>query len=96
MPILVINDSKSGCVDANVVTRKGACGFATKCAVEFLEFLGYKRINLKTDQEEAILTLKDSVKRDWDGEIVKRGVPRRGITKQRACGKRKPAGARNG
>ena len=33
MPILVIKDSKSGCIDANVVPRKGECGFATKCAV---------------------------------------------------------------
>ena len=43
MPILVIKDSKSGCIDANVVPRKGECGFATKCAVDLLEFLGYKR-----------------------------------------------------
>ena len=41
----------------------------------FLEFLGYKRINLKTDQEESILTLKDSVKRDWSGEIVEEESP---------------------
>ena len=40
MPILVIKDSKSGCIDAHVVTRKAECGFATKCAVEFMECLG--------------------------------------------------------
>ena len=75
MPILVIKDSKSGCIDANVVPRKGECGFATKCAVECLEFLGYRRINLKTDQEDPILTLKASAKRDWDGEIVEEESP---------------------
>ena len=75
MPILVIKDSKSCCIDANVVPRKGECGFATKCAVDFLEFLGYKRINLKTDQEDPILTLKASAKRDWDGEIVEEESP---------------------
>ena len=70
MPILVITDSKSGYIDANVVPRKGECGFATRCGVRFLEFLGYKRVNFKTDQEESILSLNDSIKREWNGEIV--------------------------
>ena len=63
MPILVIKDSKSGFIEANVVPQKGECGFATRCGVIFLDYLGCRRINSKTDQEEATLRLNDSIKR---------------------------------
>ena len=53
-----------------MVTRTGDCGFAIKVGVAVLNFLGYKRINFKTDQEESILTLKEAIHREWKGEIV--------------------------
>ena len=65
MPILVMTDSKSGFIDANAVPQTGECGFAAKCGVSFLEYLGYKRISFKTDQEESILKLKGSITREW-------------------------------
>ena len=37
--------------------------------------MGYKRIVLKSDQEPAIKTLKEAVKRAWDGEIVMEESP---------------------
>ena len=36
MPILVIKDSKSGFIDANVVPQTGECVFATNCGVSLL------------------------------------------------------------
>ena len=36
MPILVIKDTTTGYINANVVPRKGECAFATKCVVDFL------------------------------------------------------------
>ena len=68
MPILVIKDTSTGYVNANVVQRKGECGFATKCIVDFLNYLGHKKVILKSDQEESIMALKASVQREWQGE----------------------------
>ena len=35
-----------------------------------MEYLGYKRIDFNTDQEEAPLKLKDIINREWGGEMV--------------------------
>ena len=58
MPILVIKDTMSGYIAAQVVLNKGECGHAIEFAIQFLDFLGYKRIVLKTDQEESRMSLK--------------------------------------
>ena len=68
MPILVIKDTKTGYISANVVPRKGECNFATKCVVDFLEYLGYKKVMLKCDQEDSIMTVKKAAQREWQGD----------------------------
>ena len=66
MPILVIKDSKTGFTSADVVTQKGAeCGYAIKKGLSFLEYTVYKKVNLKSDHEEAIVRLKHAIKRAW-------------------------------
>ena len=59
MPILVVKDSMSGYIASQVVINKGECGHAIDFMVKLLDFLGYKRIVLKSDQEESIMSLKN-------------------------------------
>ena len=64
MPILVLKDIMTGYINANVAQRKGECGFATTCVVDFLNYLGYKKVILTCDQEDSIMAVKTSVQRD--------------------------------
>ena len=63
MPILVIKDNVSGYIAAQVVLCKGECGHAIELSIKFLDFLGYKRVVLKSDQEDNIKCLKDAIHR---------------------------------
>ena len=46
-----------------------------KCGVSFLAYLGYTRTNFKPDPDESILTLKESIKREWEGDIIPEESP---------------------
>ena len=70
MPILVVKDRKSGFRAAFVVPRKGKCSHATKRMNKVLDVLGYRRLVLKSDQEPAILQLKEQVKDERTEEII--------------------------
>ena len=67
---MAMKDTKTGYLAASVVPRKGECGYAAKTLTGFLDFVGYKKVILKSVQEEAILTLKKLVKREWSGEMT--------------------------
>ena len=40
-----------------------------------LDFMGYRRVILKSDQEPSIVALCDAVKYGWHGEIVLEASP---------------------
>ena len=63
MPVIVIKDSKSGSVAAELVPRKGAEEYAIEVVKQIIEGLGYDRVMLKSDQEHSIVALKKGSER---------------------------------
>ena len=63
MPIMICKDRKSKMISANVVPEKGANKFAIKKLAQEIVILGYNRIAMKTDDENAVLALKRAAKR---------------------------------
>ena len=70
MPILAIKDRKTGMMQSRVVPAKGNDKYAIKRLVKDIELLGYKKIILKSDNEVAIMALKQAVKRERDQDII--------------------------
>ena len=62
LPILVLKDSKTRLTSWIPVGSKGCDPYATARFVEFVEFLGYRRLFLKSDCEAALVALKKLVK----------------------------------
>ena len=62
MPILVMHDRQSGKVNSNVVPSKGVNPYAVIKCVQNIKLLGYYRLHLKSDQEPAIVALREAVK----------------------------------
>ena len=73
--LVVMKDSMSKAICANVVPRKGDHEYAVMRAVQDIRSLGYKRIILKSDQEPALLKLKEGIVRATDVEIVSEESP---------------------
>ena len=63
MPILVAKDRQKRVLRAGVIPQKGKHWYGVKIASGIVDSLGYKRIILKSDQEPAIKTLRESVVR---------------------------------
>ena len=70
MPILVFRDRESKWITANVVPAKGENGYAIKRLAQDVEYLGYKRIILKSDEENPIMALKRAVRRERTNDIM--------------------------
>ena len=62
MPILVMRDSESKWISSTVVPHKGRRGYAIKRLKKDLEALGHRKMKLRSDQEPAILVLKEQVR----------------------------------
>lgn len=75
MPIMVVKDSRTKYVVAKVVAQKGVCEYAIVSLKKAIEQLGYKKVILRSDNEPAILALKEAVRRETDVEIVSEEVP---------------------
>merc|ERR1711973_507294 len=60
---------------AAVVPSKGKCACAVKKVEEMMDSLGYTKFVLKTDQEPAIMELKDAVRRSRTEEIIPEESP---------------------
>ena len=75
MPILVIKDEHTKRISAHVVPEKGRNPHAIKILRRGIENLGYKKMILRSDQEPAIMALKESVKRERDEDIVMEESP---------------------
>ena len=74
-PILIMRDRRSKTIKANIVPAKGADNYASTVLGNNIERLGYKKIILKSDGENAIKALKNSAKRESDVEIIMEESP---------------------
>ena len=63
-PIIVTRDRKSKIVTAHVVEEKGANEYAVKRLSQDLKLTGYRKIIFKSDNEPAIIALKQGVKKN--------------------------------
>ena len=64
MPILVMKDRKSKAIYVDVVPEKGRHPHAIKRMAQNIGMFGYNRIIIKSDQERAIMQLKECAKRE--------------------------------
>ena len=61
MPIIVVKDSATKAPFAHLLPRKGPDPYAVDRISRDLQLLGHRRFIFKSDQEPAILALKDAV-----------------------------------
>ena len=64
MPILVALDQESGMTFSSVVPKKGANAYAIVRLCNDLSLLGHAKLVLKSDNEPAIISLKEAVQAD--------------------------------
>ena len=69
MPFMVVKDRKSKKMWAFIVKEKGVNPYAVKKLAKILSGTGYRRVILKSDQEPAVMSLKEAVKREIDIEV---------------------------
>ena len=63
-PMIVMKDRKSGTIKAHLVEEKGVNAYAIKRVGQDIGLLGYKRIIFKSDNEPAIIALKEAIKKE--------------------------------
>ena len=61
MPILVFKERKRRVIRARIVPQKGKHWYAIKILKGMLDSTGYKKVIFKSDQEPAMLSLKEAV-----------------------------------
>ena len=77
LPVLIVRDRKSKGIWSHPVPAKGVTHpYPAKALMADLDFMGYKRVILKSDQEPSILALCEAVKHGWHGEIVPEASPK--------------------
>ena len=72
LPVLIVRDRKSKGIWSHPVPSKGPA----RALVADLDFMVYKRVILKSDQEPSIVALCDTVKNGWHGEVVPEASPK--------------------
>ena len=70
MPVVVAKDRDSGWISARVVPKKGKHVYTMKEMSRLIDWLGYRRIIRKTDQEPAIMEFKQCGKSERPEEIM--------------------------
>ena len=70
LPIIVWKERKSGVINAHVVPEKGANHYAAKRIAQDIKWLGYGELVWKSDQEAAIVALRDLVQ-EYVGQAVR-------------------------
>ena len=75
MPIVVAKDNRTKMIMARVVPGEGLDSYAVETLKKIFERLGYKKVILKSDNEPAILALKEAVRQETDVQIVMEEVP---------------------
>ena len=74
-PILVMEDDTTKVITAHMMPRKGPDEYATSRIAQDIRGLGYRKIILKSDQEPAIVALKDSVSAATGIEVIPEESP---------------------
>ena len=87
MPMIVLRDNKSKMTFSHGLEGKAVNGedygmYVTHASLRDIDFLGYKKVIIKSDQENAIKSLQDRLKRSRLEETVLINAPKRGATKQ--------------
>ena len=72
---IAIHDSQSKSVYSFAVSRKGACHDAIVRTVDVLEYLGYRKVVVQTDQGPALMSLSRAVRARWTGESTPEESP---------------------
>ncbi len=67
LPSLQMKDEHTGLMWSSVVPAKGAEAYAVNFAIRCIEETGYKRVILKSDNENSIKSLKDGIKKGLNG-----------------------------
>ena len=68
LPVLIVRDRKSKGIWSHPVPAKGVTHpYPAKALMADLDFMGYKRVILKSDQEPSIIALCEAVKHGWHG-----------------------------
>ena len=62
MPIVVAKDNRTKMIMARVVPSKGLDSYAAEIVKMMVERLGYKKVIMKSDNEPAILALKEATR----------------------------------
>jgi len=75
MPIMVVKDRKPRIIRARVVPQKDNHGYGIKVLSGVLESLGHSKVILKSDQEPALMSLKDAVKSEVRVDVVMEESP---------------------
>ncbi len=74
-PTIVMKCSKTKMIMAKVAQSEGVAGYAVGVVKKMVEPLGYRSLALKSDNEPAILALKEAARRESDVEIVVKEAP---------------------
>ena len=74
-PLIVLEDDTTKAVMAHMVPRKGADEHAVMRIVQDIKNLGYKKVIFKSDQEPAILALKEEVRRMLSQDVIMEASP---------------------
>ena len=70
MPIVVMKDRKTRISRARLVPQKGNHRYSIKIVSGAIESLGDSKVILKSDQEPAVMSLKDAVKSEARVDVV--------------------------
>ena len=77
LPVLIVRDRKSKGIWRHPVASKGVVHpYPARALMADLDFMGYKRVILKSDQEPSNVALCDAVKNGWHGEVVPEASPK--------------------
>ena len=82
LPVLIVRDRKSKAIWSHPVLSKGVTHpYPARALMSDLDFMGYKRVILKSDQEPSTVAFCDAVKNGWHGEVVVPGASPKGESK---------------
>ena len=74
-PSIAIVDDKTRKLKSAVLNQKGVDEWSVKVVKNYIEMLGYKKIILRTDNENAIMALRNEVKHRSHVEIIPEQPP---------------------
>ena len=77
LPALSVRDRKSKSIWSHPVPSKGVTDpCPARALMADLDFMGYRRVILKSGQEPSIVALCDAVRNGWHGEILPEASPK--------------------